>query len=35
MTNADFNTILCQRILALRKQYNLTLEKMTYQAKVV
>ena len=32
MTNSDFNKIICQRILALRKERKITLEKLAYQS---
>ena len=32
MTNSDFNKIICQRILALRKDRKITLEKLAYQS---
>lgn len=32
MTNADFNKIICQRISVLRKERNVTLEKLAYQS---
>lgn len=31
MTNQDFNKIICQRILNLRKEHQLTLEQLAYQ----
>lgn len=32
MTNDDFNKIICQRILSLRKKSGLTIEKLAYQS---
>ncbi len=32
MTNHEFNKIICNRILHLRKQSGLTLEKLAYQS---
>nr|QGT49743.1 hypothetical protein Melaina855_1300 [uncultured Candidatus Melainabacteria bacterium] len=32
MINQDFNKIICQRILQLRKQQGLTLEQLAYQS---
>ncbi|MCD7878454.1 MAG: helix-turn-helix transcriptional regulator [Candidatus Gastranaerophilales bacterium] len=32
MINKKFNKILCGRILALRKEHNLTLEQLAYQS---
>ncbi len=32
MTNKEFNKLICQRILSLRKERNLTLEKLAYQS---
>ncbi len=32
MTNSDFNNIICQRILTLRKRRGLTLEQLAYQS---
>lgn len=32
MTNSEFNKLLCQRIHVLRKEHNLTLEKLAYQS---
>lgn len=32
MTNRDFNQIICQRICKLRKEKELTLEKLAYQS---
>ena len=32
MTNSEFNKIICQRILALRKERKITLEKLAYQS---
>lgn len=31
MINQDFNKIICQRILNLRKEHKLTLEQLAYQ----
>lgn len=32
MTNSNFNKIICGRILALRKEQNLTLEQLAYRS---
>ena len=32
MINQDFNKIICQRILSLRKKHNITLEQLAYQS---
>ena len=32
MINKEFNKIICQRISALRKEKNLTLEQLAYQS---
>lgn len=32
MTNKDFNKIICQRIMQLRKERNLTIEQLAYQS---
>ena len=32
MTNKQFNKLICQRILALRKERNMTLEQLAYQS---
>jgi len=32
MINQDFNKLICQRILSLRKEHGLTLEKLAYQS---
>ena len=32
MINQDFNKIICQRILKLRKEHGLTLEQLAYQS---
>ena len=32
MTNKDFNKIICQRILQLRKERSFTLEQLAYQS---
>lgn len=32
MTNQEFNKIVCQRILFLRKKNNLTIEQLAYQS---
>lgn len=32
MINKDFNEIICQRILRLRKEHHLTLEALAYQS---
>lgn len=34
MTNEEFNKIICSRILSLRKEHNLTLEKLAYQSDI-
>lgn len=32
MINQDFNKIICQRILSLRKKHNITFEQLAYQS---
>ena len=32
MTNKEFNKLICQRILSLRKERKLTLEQLAYQS---
>ncbi len=32
MTNKDFNKIIAQRIISLRKQYKLKMEQLAYQS---
>lgn len=32
MANSDFNKIICSRILALRKERNLTIEQLAYRS---
>lgn len=32
MINTEFNSIVCQRILSLRKEHGLTLEQLAYQS---
>ena len=33
-TNKDFNKIICERLSQIRKQHNLTIEKLAYQSDI-